>query len=254
VTRLKERLVSTPHFKPLAPEVLKRLKETTPARIGVGRAGTRPLTSTWLEFRRDHAMARDAVKSEFSDEFLAYAEGQGYPVVQSLAVNKSDFISFPLKGRRASDEAIAVIKERCPQNVDVQIVVSDGLSARAIESNIKDVLPMLLDGLALEKISCGVPVVARYGRVAIADHVGHELKAQLAINLIGERPGMSSAESMSAYLTYNPGPHTISSDRTVVSNIHERGTLPIEAGAYIVQLAKKILTHRLSGVKLQQVV
>lgn len=122
----------------------------------------------------------------------------------------------------------------------------------AVEANIKDLLPMIEDGLKIEGITVGTPIIVRYGRVAIADQISHALGAKLAINLIGERPGLSSGAGMSAYLTLNPGPETISSDRTVVSNIHSRGTPPVEAGAYIVHLAKTILEKKVSGVKLQK--
>lgn len=240
-------------FEPVSPADLQQLRETTPARLGVGRSGARPLTVAWLQFRQDHAMARDAVKGEFSSQFLQYAREQGFPIVKSLALDKPDFILFPPKGKRTDAETLARLESLCPAGNDVQIVISDGLSSRAIEANIRDVLPMILQGLELEEISCGLPVVVRYGRVAIADQIGHALRARLAINLVGERPGLSSAESMSAYMTFNPGPATISSDRTVVSNIHTRGTLPVEAGAFIVQLARRILDLQLSGVKLQQV-
>lgn len=228
---------------------MKDLLDSTPARIGRGRSGTRPKLQDWLRFRADHAMARDAVHSEFSPEFLRWVEQAGFPYVQSSADDKSDFISFPPKGKIASLEKL---KEKCPTNRDVQIVISDGLSAQAIEANVRDVLPMIVDGLEQHGITCGVPIVVRYGRVAVADQITHALGARLAIILIGERPGLSAADSMSAYMTYNAGPKTISSDRTVVSNIHSRGTLPVEAGAYIVQLAKKILELKVSGVKLQQ--
>jgi len=230
--------------------MLRDLQDSTPARIGVGRTGLRPPINAWLQFRQDHAMARDAVKSEFTQSFVDRVKRRGFPFIQSTAEDKSDYISFPPKGKAT---ITGKLLGSCPTGCAVQIVISDGLSAQAIESNIDDVLPMIIDGLALEGITCGLPVVVRYGRVAVADQIAYELNSSLAINLIGERPGLSASDSMSAYLTYNPGPHTISSDRTVVSNIHSRGTLAVEAGAYIVQLAKKILQVKLSGVKLQQI-
>lgn len=237
-------------IKPEADDVLRC---TTPARICVGRAGWRPTTDAWLRFRQDHAMAKDAVTSEFSSAFISFAEDRGWPIVQSLAADKRDFISFPPKGKQVDATTLTSLPSNCPTNLDVQVVISDGLSARAIEDNIKDLLPMLLEGLELEGISVGVPIVVHYGRVGVADQIAHHLGMKLAINLIGERPGLSACASMSAYLTYNPGPSTISSDRTVVSNIHARGTLPVEAGAYVVQLSKKILAAKVSGVKFQQI-
>lgn len=239
-------------FLPAAPPDLEQLRDTTPARLGVWRCGARPLTGTWLKFRQDHALARDAVKGEFSAVFLDYAAKQGFPIVKSSAVDKSDFILFPPKGKRTDDATIARLVEICPLKRDVQIVISDGLSSRAIETNVRDTLQMILHGLSVEGFSVGQPVVVRYGRVAIADQISYALGAKVAINLIGERPGLSSAESMSAYITLNPGPSTISSDRTVVSNIHTRGTLPVEAGAFIVQMVRRIIDRQVSGVRLQQ--
>lgn len=195
-------------------------------------------------------MAKDAIHSEFSEQFLCFARGAGYPIVRSACSDKIDFIAFPPKGKTTD---VALLKADCPRDRDVQIVISDGLSAMAVESNIHDVLPMLLDGFRQHGITCGVPIVVQYARVAVADQIAHHLGMKLAINLIGERPGLSAADSLSAYLTFNPGPQTISSDRTVVSNIHKRGTLPVEAGAYVVQLTRKILDLKVSGVRLQQI-
>lgn len=231
----------------------KELKEITPARIAVGRSGARPLTQTVLQFRADHARARDAVYSELSDAFLGKLSGlDKSPVLKTLCIDRSDFILNPPKGKKVSDDEICKLTA-LSRNADVQIVISDGLSASAVEANIPDLLPILKDGFELEKISFGVPIIVRYGRVAIADQLAHHVAAKIALNLIGERPGLSSATSLSAYITYDPGPHTISSDRTVVSNIHSAGTPPLEAGAYIVQLCKKILDLKMSGVELQKI-
>lgn len=229
------------------------MKKTTPARIAVGRTGSRPKTSAWIKFRNDHAAARDAVHSELSQEFIEkFAQAQKFPVIQTLAESRHDFVLNPPKGKRTTDETIESIRSQCPANQDVQIVICDGLSALAVEATLGELLPMLQDGLKIENITFGTPILVRYGRVAIADQLGHALGARLAINLIGERPGLSSGVGLSAYMTYNPGPHTISSDRTVVSNIHDAGTPPVEAGAYIVHLAKKILEKKVSGVALQK--
>jgi ethanolamine ammonia-lyase small subunit len=238
---------------PSHPEHLRHLLDSTPARLGVWRAGSRPLTATWLKFRQDHAQARDAVHSELTQDFLDnFAAKRSLPIVQSTAINRRDFVLNPPKGKQVSAADLEELKENCPSGCDVQIVISDGLSAQAVESNIADLLPMLEHGFALEGITYGRPIITRFGRVAVADQIGFALSAKLAINLIGERPGLSSAQALSAYLTFNPGPQTISSDRTVVSNIHSGGTPAAEAGAYIVQLSKRILETGVSGVRLQQ--
>ena len=237
--------------RPQAGTDIDQLLTTTPARIGIGRAGVRPPTQDWLLFRCDHALARDAVKSEFSRRFIEFAENSGFPVVQTLAVDKRDFIQFPPKGKRVHPDSIAALKKSCPQNKQVHVTISGGLSARAIETNLPEFLPALLSGLAQEGITHGTPVVVPYGRVAAGDHLTDEMGMRLSIILIGERPGLSAANSMSAYLTYNAGPSTISSDRTVVSNIHPRGMLPLQAAQTVVQLAKRILQAQVSGVRFQ---
>lgn len=229
------------------------LNDVTPARIQVGRAGTRPRTSTWLEFRKDHALARDAVHSQLSDSFIeSFVSENGYPIVSSSVSSREEFVLNPPGGKILLAKHESEILESCPSNIDVQIVASDGLSAMAVEANVPDLLPMIIDGCKLESFTCGKPVFVRYGRVAIADQIGHLLNARLVINLIGERPGLSSGVGLSAYITYSPGPDTISSCRTVVSNISQNGTPPPEAGAYIIHLVKKVFEHKVSGVELQK--
>jgi len=198
-------------------------------------------------------MARDAVHGELPEEFVAsFCAQTGAPVISSLAGSRHEFVLNPPAGKRTDDETLTGLQRQCPSGRDVQIVVCDGLSARAVVTNVPDLLPMLEQGLKLEGLSAGTPVLVRNGRVAIADQIGHALGTRLAINLIGERPGLSTACGLSAYLTFNPGPASISSDRTVVSNIHAGGTPAAEAGAYIVALAKRILENGVSGVRLQQ--
>ncbi|MBZ0188329.1 MAG: ethanolamine ammonia-lyase subunit EutC [Candidatus Obscuribacterales bacterium] len=232
---------------------LNAIVSTTPARLAVGRVGSRPPVGSWLKFRHDHAVARDAVASELSDRFLdSFAHKRQFPVCKSLACHRADFILNPPKGKLVSPADLQRLKQLCLSGRDVQIVIADGLSAQAVEANIENLLPMLEAGLTFENITFGLPVVVLSGRVAVADQIAHALGARLAINLIGERPGLSSGVGLSAYITYNPGPDTISSHRTVVSNIQAHGTPAPEAGAYIVQLVKKIFEHQVSGVELQK--
>lgn len=239
----------------------KQLLDSTPARIMVGRSGTRPTTEAWLKFRYDHAIARDSVRSELSEAFVSdFIEAHHYPICQSQAVDRADYILNPPKGKVLGQGFEEVILDQCPQNVDVQIVVGDGLSALAVEANVPDLLPMLVDGCKMEGFSMGKPVFVRFARVAIADQIGSLLNARVAVNLIGERPGLSSAVGLSAYITYGPGSDTVSSHRTVVSNICSKktssgrpsGTPPTEAGAYIIYLLKKIFENSVSGVELQK--
>ena len=236
---------------------INRLKALTPARIGVGRCGPRPPTKALISFLADHAEARDAVKSNLSSHFVqTFCSQYGATAVFSLAQNRDDFILFPPHGKRLDGETLEKLKSaqmnESEGDIDIQIVVSDGLSAMAVEENVPDLYPMLVDGFEGSGRSLSKPVIVHFGRVAVADQIGHAVRAKVAINLIGERPGLSSARGLSAYITYNPNPKTtISSDRTVVSNIHCGGTPAVEAGAFIVKVVERILQKQVSGVKLQ---
>jgi len=238
-----------------ARQTINRLKALTPARIGVGRSGTRPLTQALIKFWADHAEAKDAVKSKLSEQFVEkFCRQYEALSISSLAQNREEFVLFPPRGKRLNTETLDMLK-RTIQNdngTDVQIVVSDGLSAMAVEQNVPDLYPVLLDGFAALGLTLARPVIVQYGRVAVADQIGHIAGAKVAINLIGERPGLSCATGLSAYITYGPNPATtISSDRTVVSNIHPRGTPAVEAGAFIVKVVDRILKNKVSGVRLQ---
>ncbi|MBU6450857.1 MAG: ethanolamine ammonia-lyase subunit EutC [Cyanobacteria bacterium REEB67] len=234
-------------------QALKHLQSTTPARIGVGRkGGTRPPTKAMLAFLADHAEARDAVQSNLSAEFVErFCRQYDCTLVDSSAGSRQDFVLFPPRGKRLSDAALSGLKAKL-KAADVQIVISDGLSALAVEENLPDLYPMLLDGFEGLHISLSSPVMVQWGRVAVADQIAHAAPAKVAINLIGERPGLSCAKGLSAYITFNPNPATtISSDRTVISNIHDGGTPAIEAGAFIVKVVQRILKEGVSGVRLQ---
>jgi ethanolamine ammonia-lyase small subunit len=227
------------------PELLQRMKNSTSARIGVGKTGPRLRTGTLLKLRSDHAAARDAVFRDVSPELL---ERLGMPVVQSRCVSRQEHITRPDLGRRFSDEALKTISGHSEKGRDVQVIVSDGLSSRAVEANLENLYLVLADGLKGKHINLGNPFFVRFGRVAIEDEAAELLKAKLVCILIGERPGLATAESMSAYLCYDAKIGQPESRRTVVSNIHAQGIPAAEAGAYLVDLIEKILQNKASGV------
>ncbi|MEJ8545151.1 ethanolamine ammonia-lyase subunit EutC [Brevibacillus borstelensis] len=226
-------------------EALERAMGRTPARIGIGRSGTRMKTRSYLQFRIDQAAARDAVTKDISEEFL---NELGLPILRTKSVDMQDYLMNLDSGRRLSDESARWLEQNGDKGVDVQIVISDGLSTSAIEANIPDLLPALLQGLALRNISVGKPVFVKRGRVWVQDHIATIVKCKAVISLIGERPGLATAESLSAYMIYQPDARTVESDRTVISNIHRGGTPPIEAGAYLAELLEDILRYQASGV------
>lgn len=236
-------LIPNPKWK----EGVDELLASTPARIAVWRAGTRPLTSSMLKFRADHAAAVDAVYGEVSkpllEEFSLFS-------VETCYENKEVYLKRPDQGRRITEEGVKLIREKCVQRPQVQIVVSDGLSANAIEANLRDVYPALLDSLRANGLSWGTTFFVKGGRVACMDHIGELLQPEVFVLLIGERPGLVSSNSMSAYMCHRPKIAMVESERTVLSNIHRGGSQPIEAGAHIGTILKKMIEQKASGVKL----
>lgn len=223
------------------------LRSATGARIGVGRSGTRPLTSNMLRLRLDHAAAVDAVYSEVPRVLI---EEMGLFSVETQALDKVQYLKRPDLGRKLTDKSVEEVKAGCIHAPQVQIVVSDGLSAAAIEANLRDVYSSLLDSLKRLGLETGTPLFVKYGRVGSMDHIGDILNPEVLVLLIGERPGLLSANSMSAYMCYKPCSGKMDSNRNVISNIHESGTPPAEAGALIGTWLKTMLDQRLSGTEL----
>ena len=227
---------------------LMKYKKKTPARIGISRAGTRYTTNTMLRFRADHASAVDAVYTDVSEEFL---NANNLFTIQTKCHSKDEYMTRPDLGRRLSEESIAILKEKAKKSPKVEIFVSDGLSSTAIEANVEDTLPAIINGLKSYGIEAGTPFFLKYGRVGAADEVSEILDAEVTCVLIGERPGLATSESMSAYITYKGYVGIPESKRTVVSNIHKNGTPASEAGAHIGHIIKKILDAKASGQDLK---
>jgi ethanolamine ammonia-lyase small subunit len=164
--------------------------------------------------------------------------------------NTDNYLKRPDMGRIVRDDGVERIRQSCKMKPQVQILVSDGLSANAVDANLPDVYPSLLDSLKAYGLTVGTPFFVRGGRVAVMDHIGEILQPEVLVLLIGERPGLVSSKSMSAYMCYRPRKGTVESDRTVISNIHQRGTPPLEAGAHIGTVLKKMLEQKTSGVNL----
>ena len=176
---------------------LMKYKKKTPARIGISRAGTRYTTNTMLRFRADHASAVDAVYTDVSEEFL---NANNLFTIQTKCHSKDEYMTRPDLGRRLSEESIAILKEKAKKSPKVEIFVSDGLSSTAIEANVEDTLPAIINGLKSYGIEAGTPFFLKYGRVGAADEVSEILDAEVTCVLIGERPGLATSESMSAIL------------------------------------------------------
>lgn len=225
-----------------------KMKDCTPARIGVGRCGPRYKTSTLLRFRADHAAAQDAVFRNVSEKFL---EDLDLFSLKTKCEDKDEYLTRPDFGRVIPKGQLDILKEKCKKAPQVQIYVSDGLSSTAIESNVKDVLPAIIQGLEVNRIDMGTPFFVKYGRVPAMDVITETLDAEVTCVLIGERPGLVTSESMSAYITYKGTVGMPEARRTVVSNIHKGGTPPVEAGAHIADIIIQMLQEKASGLDLK---
>lgn len=239
----KQYLVEHPQDK----EGFLALKLRTPARLGVGRAGARYKTATYLRFRADHAAAQDTVFSMVAED---YPVKNGYVPVKTLCKDKDEYLTRPDKGRRFDEENQAVLKKTLGDKPKVVLAVGDGLSSVAIETNAADCIQAIQAGLKGYGIETPTVPFVQFCRVGAGDHIGELTGCEVICLLVGERPGLVTAESMSAYITYQPRLGVAESKRTVVSNIHKGGTGAVEAGAHIAQLIHTILEKKASGVDL----
>ena len=233
--------------EPAQKEKYARMKLRTPARLGSGKAGARYKTLTMLRFRADHAAAQDAVFSQVPEDFAAQ---NGMVEVQTRCTDKEVYLTRPDLGRTFDGENQQKIRSAISGTPRVQIVIGDGLSSAAITANAMDCLAAIRDGLKLRNIDPGIPIFVRYCRVGAGDAVGDVTGCELVCMLVGERPGLVTDKSMSAYITYKPRTGVSESSRTVVSNIHAQGTPAVEAGAHIAELIESILNRKVSGVGL----
>ena len=229
------------------PQAFKKLKEKTPARLGMGRCGPRYKTISMLRFRADHAAAQDAVFTEVPED---YAGNHGLLPLQTRCHDKDQYLTRPDLGRCFDDENAAKLRSAVNGAPQVQLVVGDGLSSAAILANAADCMAAIKDGLKLRGIQTGTDIFVRYCRVGAGDAVGDITGCELVCVLVGERPGLVTDKSMSAYITYKPHTGVSESSRTVVSNIHAQGTPAMEAGAFIAELIGTILKKKVSGVGL----
>ncbi len=240
----KQLLVDNPADR----EAYLEMKAKTPARLGLGRAGARYKTITALRMRADHAAAQDSVFSDVSEEFI---KKNNLIPVKTMCTDKDEYVTRPDLGRKFSPETIEVIKEKCDKNPKVQIMVGDGLSSAAIEANLEDILPSIEQGLKIYGLNVGPILFVKYCRVPAMDAVGEATGADVVCLLVGERPGLVTAESMSAYIAYKPKVGMPEAKRTVISNIHKGGTTAVEAGAHIAELIKTMLDKKASGIDLK---
>lgn len=239
---------------PDLPDPIRTALERTPARLLVGRAGPAYPTPVWLRLRADHAAARDAVQEtiNFDSDLGPLATSTGLYEVATLAADRPTFIAKPELGRRLSDGARATIAKRTAKGAALQVAVGDGLSCRAVTTQVPKLVPLLAEAAAHERWTWGTPFFLRQCRVGIMNDIGDILQPKVLVLLIGERPGLASADSLSAYMAYQPrGGHT-DANRNLISNIHSQGVSVEEAASRIIRLARRIMALEHSGVAVKE--
>ena len=227
-----------------------KLKEQTPARLATGRAGPRYNTVSMLRFRADHAAAQDSVFAVLPEDFGAE---NGLVAVKTRCENREQYITRPDLGRTFDEKTQEKIRKELAHKPKVQLVIGDGISCDAIRANAIPCAKSLEKALQSRGITLGKGLYVEFCRVGAGDAVGDITGCEVVCVLVGERPGLVTNESMSAYITYNPHTGVSESARTVVSNIHDQGTTAEQAGEKIAELIEKMLKLKVSGVALQGV-
>jgi len=237
------------------PEIVRKVRARTPARLLVGRAGGAYRTGTQMDLRDAHAAARDAVRTELDlerDLGAGFVEHWKLFEVCSRASTKDEYLLRPDLGRAFSDRSREELKRRCLPGQRLQIAIGDGLSVTAVSAQVPGLLPLLCDGAQARGWTVGQTFVIRYCRVGILNEIGELLTPEVAVLLIGERPGLATAESLSAYLAYRPRRNHSDANRNLISNIHIRGVSPEDAAVRILHFAERMMKLGASGYHIRE--
>ena len=237
------------------PEIVKRVRAQTPARLLAGRSGAAYRTNTHLELREAHAAARDAVRTElhlFTDADSDFVQKWKLFEICSQATSKDEYLLRPDLGRRLNDWSREEVRRRCVTGRDLQIMIGDGLSVTAVAKQVPRLLPLLCKGATALGWSIGQIFVIRHCRVGILNEIGELLEPGVAVLLIGERPGLATAESLSAYMAYRPKLSDTDAQRNLISNIHGRGVSTEQAAQRILDLAAAMTKTHKSGCELRE--
>ena len=238
-------------------DLVEKIRARTPARVLADRAGAAYRTATQLELRHDHAAARDAVRAELDlqrDLGAEFVQQWKLFMVSTMAASKDEYLQRPDLGRRLDETARSQVAAHCPPDADLQIVIGDGLSVTAVSAQVPALLPLVMELGRSRGWKLGQPFAVRYCRVGMINDVGELLKPKVVVLLIGERPGLATAESLSAYLAYRPRPGHTDAQRNLISNIHGRGVSPAEAARRIIALAATMRAKQTSGVAIKELI
>ncbi|WP_185047147.1 ethanolamine ammonia-lyase subunit EutC [Pseudomonas frederiksbergensis] len=236
---------------------LLELRRLTPARIALGRTGTSMPTSAQLDFQYAHAQARDAVHLPFDHLGLSsqLAErGRESLLLHSAATDRNSYLQRPDLGRKLSDQSAQTLRDYAlshPGGVDLAVVVADGLSALAVHRHTLPFLARMEEQTAAEGWSLSPVILVEQGRVAVADEIGELLGAKMVVILIGERPGLSSPDSLGLYFTYNPKVGLTDAYRNCISNVRLEGLSYGMAAHRLLYLMREACRRQLSGVSLK---
>jgi ethanolamine ammonia-lyase small subunit len=236
-------------------ELARKIRARTPARLLVGRAGAAYRTGTQMQLRQAHALARDAVGVELNLERDLGAElvkRWGLFEVCSAAKSKQEYLLLPHLGRTFDELSRSELSRRCPANIDLQIAIGDGLSVAAVSAQVPLLLPVLYNEAKSRGWTVGQVFVVRHCRVGILNPIGELLAPAVAVLLIGERPGLATAESLSAYMAYRPHRQHTDADRNLISNIHARGVGAAVAAIRIADVAAQMMNSKYSGTQLRE--
>jgi len=237
------------------PEIVRKVRAQTPARLLAGRSGAAYRTVTQLELREAHAAARDAVRAELDlvlDLGNDFVRAWSLFEVCSQAATKKEYLLRPDLGRRLNGASHEEVANRCAAGRDLQIVIGDGLSVTAVNRQVTRLLPLLFEGAITRGWTVGDTFAIRHCRVGILNEIGDLLSPKVAVLLIGERPGLATAESLSAYMAYQPKASDTDANRNLISNIHARGVSPEQAVERIANLAAAMMTNQTSGFQLRE--
>jgi ethanolamine ammonia-lyase small subunit len=236
-------------------EALRKIRERTPARILVGRVGAAYRTSTQLDLREAHAAARDAVRAELDLESMfgkEFVKQWDLFEVCTQARSKDEYLLQPDKGRRFNETNRQGLLKRCSRGCDIQFAIGDGLSVSAVRAQVPPLLPLLYERARARGWTVGNTFVIRHCRVGVLNEIGELLSPKVAVLLIGERPGLATAESLSAYMAHEPRSSHTDANRNLISNIHSRGLDPSTAADRILNFAAQMMISRISGFSLRE--
>ncbi len=236
------------------PDPVRLALERTPARLLVGRHGPAYPTATWLRLRADHAAARDAVQDsiDLNRDLESLVESLGLYEVRTRATNRHQYIGRPDLGRKLDEPSRELVARQATFAVDFQVVLGDGLSARAVTCQVPELIPLLADGALARGWKWGRPLLVHQCRVGVMNDIGDIIKPEVLVLLVGERPGLATAESLSAYMAFRPRAGHTDADRNLVSNIHAAGVQVPDAARRVLAWAERMMVLKLSGVAVKE--